>query len=256
MMLFRFAAMAALLLPALYAWHDPVHAAITRAAVRALPAEMQARWEPRLQDLAERYSLYPDRFAGAKDAGRDRLAPFCTRPDGGVIHNVTWAAMDDINSLEHSFTGIIAGLRERDMDKALQHAGVLAHFVEDSTCPAHALIPKDVQFQSLRELIPPPPGMESISLHSVIERSSPPFNLDGRAPQSLGDGVPTAITLLLDRIYARVKENRAQTIDLIRAVYANDSAKVDAERLRCARNGAELLSDAFYTVFLLAGRGL
>ena len=234
------------------AWHDPVHAAITRAALESLPQPMRARWEPQARELAEIYSLYPDAFAHVKDAERQRMLPFCTRPDGGAIHNVTWNVTQDFASLEYTLNGIIAGLRSGNRDKALQHAGVLAHFLEDSTCPAHALLPKDVQFQSLRELIPPPAGWENASLHSAIERSSPPFDLGARAPQAAGDAVPAAATALLDRVYTQVKLNRARVIDLVRAVYANDLAKVDAERVRAARIGAEVLADAFYTAFVLA----
>ncbi len=214
---------------------------------------MQSRWAAEAEQLAALYSLYPDYFGSGTESQRSELRIYCVKPDGKPIHNVTWKRGEDLESLEYALNGIIAGLRKRDAASAARYAGVLAHFLEDSTCPAHAAIPADSPLNLLRDLLPPPPGKEEIKLHTVIERSTPEFDLGSRAPRSAGSSVQEAAANLLDRCYTLVKQNRAGLIELVKAVYADDEAKVNRFRLIAARAGAELLADAYYTAFVLAG---
>ena len=246
------------LLPALlcvaapaWAWHDPVHEMITRQALGSLPAAMRQMWATYTDALAREYSLYPDHFRGAPEAERERLRPYCLKPDGKPIHNVTWEQEDDLKSLQFSLNGIIAGVRAGKMDAATQHAGVLAHFLEDSTCPAHALIPADSPLNSLRDRFAPA-EQRQLQLHPAIERSAPAFELAGRAPQRAGKTVPQAAEELLLRCYRIIRMNREELETLVKAVYANDVATVDRIREQAARKGAELLADAYYTAFTLA----
>jgi hypothetical protein len=233
------------------AWHDPVHELITRNALGSLPARMQQKWAPFADRLAREYSLYPDRIHGAKEPELSRLRLYCVKPDGKPIHNITWEPEDDVKSLAYSLHGIIEAMRGGRIDVATQHAGVLAHFLEDSTCPAHALIPADSPLHSMRDRLAPPEQRE-IQLHPAIERSAPAFDLAGRAPQRAGSSVPQAAEALLERCYVIVRHNRENLETLVKAVYAGDSATVDRMRLEAARRGAELLADAYYTAFLLA----
>ena len=235
-----------------WGWHDPVHALITRAALESLPSRMQEKWAPFAEPLARQYSLYPDRIRGAREPEVSRLRVYCVKPDGKSIHNVTWEQEEDLKSLEFSLGGMVRAIREGKMEAAAQHAGVLAHFLEDSTCPAHALIPADSPLHSMRDRLAPPEKME-IPLHPTIERSSPAFDLAGRAPQAAGSSVAGAAEALLLRCYRTVRANRAELETLVKAVYAGDNATVDRIRLEAARRGAELLADAYYTAFLLGG---
>ena len=236
------------------AWHDPVHEMITRNALGSLPAAMQQKWAPFADALAREYSLYPDRFRGAKEAELARLRLYCVKPDGKPIHNVTWQQDDDLKSLEYSLNGVIDGIRAGRMDAATQHAGVLAHFLEDSTCPAHALIPADSPLNSLRDRFAPD-GQKQLQLHPTIERSAPAFDLAGRTPQRAGKTVPMAAEALLLRCYRIIRSNRENLETLVQAVYAGDTATVDKTRLEAARRGAELLADAYFTAFVLAQPG-
>ena len=243
-----------LLLTAGGAWHNPVHEQITRRALGSLPAWMQDQWAPFADRLAREYSLYPDRMQRAQGAELSRLRLYCIKPDGKPIHNITWEPEDDLKSLAYSLNGIIQGMRTGDMEAATQHAGVLAHFLEDSTCPAHALIPADSPLRSLRDRLAPADQMD-VQLHPVIERSAPAFELAGRAPQRAGANVPQAAEALLERCYVIVRRHRESLEILVKAVYAGDSATVDGMRLEAARRGAELLADAYYTAFVLAREG-
>jgi len=233
------------------AWHDPVHEAITRCAVGSLPAAMQRKWAPVLDQLARRYSLYPDLIHGAHEPDLSAMRPYCIKPDGKPIHNITWQPEDDLRSLTFSLNGIVEAMRAGDVEKAAQHAGVLAHFLEDSTCPAHALIPADSPLESMRKRFAPPEQAE-LKLHPTIERSSPPFDLAGRSPRRAGASVEQAAEVLLQRTYAIVRGNRENLETLVKAVYAGDNATVDKMRREAARRGAELLADAYYSAFLFA----
>jgi hypothetical protein len=102
--------------------------------------------------------------------------------------------------------------------------------LEDSTCPAHALTPPDSPLNTMRDLLPPPPGKEDIKLHTVIERSAPELDPGSRAPRSAGSNVPAAAANLLDRTYVAIKSNRADLIELVRATYAGDVQTMDKFR--------------------------
>jgi len=233
------------------AWHDPVHEMITRHALGSLPAPMQQKWAPYTDALARAYSLYPDHFHGAKEPELSRLRLYCVKPDGKPIHNVTWQQDDDLKSLEFSLQGIIDSIRAGKMDVATQHAGVLAHFLEDSTCPAHALIPADSPLNSMRDRLAPP-EQRQLQLHPTIERSAPAFDLQGRAPQRAGNSVREAAEGLLLRCYRIIRKNRDDLETVVKAVYAGETTTVDRARLQAARSGAELLADAYYTAFVLS----
>jgi hypothetical protein len=244
-----------LLHTASFAWNLPVHARLTRVALASLPERMQQPWAAVADRLAREYSMYPDRMAGATEPDFSALAPYCLKPDGKPIHNITWQPEDDLRSLAYSMNGIIAAMRAGRAgraEEAAKHAGVLAHFLEDSTCPAHALIPADSPLRSLRERLATP-GKEDIPLHATIERSAPLFDLAGRAPQQAGSSLDQATRLLLERCYVVVRHNRENLEELVRAVYAGDEAALDSARLEAARRGAALVADAWYTALLMAG---
>ncbi len=235
-----------------FAWHDPVHALITRAAVLALPLEMRHFWGAETDRLIARYCLYPDEYHGAAAERKAAMRPYC-EVKGRPIHNVTWKRGEDIESLEYLLGNLVEKIRSRDVAAGAQYAGTLAHMLEDSTCPAHALTPPDSPLNIMRDLLPPPPGKEDIKLHTVIERSAPELDLGSRAPRSAGSSIPAAAANLLDRTYVAIKSNRADLIELVRATYAGEVQAMDKFRHKASVVGAELLSDAYYTAFLLAG---
>jgi hypothetical protein len=234
------------------AWHDPVHELITRAAIQSLPQALQQQWAAEIPQLTGRYCLYPDMYANADAAEKARLKLFC-EVGGRPIHNVTWKRAEDLESLEYLLRNVSDHIRSRDSATAAQYAGTLAHIIEDSTCPAHALTPPDSPLNIMRDLLPPPPAKSDIRLHTVIERSSPDFSLGSRPPRSAGGTASEAAASLLDRIYAAIRVNRAGLIELITATYAEDQPAMDRFRVNAARAGAEILSDAYYTAFSLAG---
>lgn len=240
----------ALLVTSCLAWHHPVHRKITGAAVWSLPTSLQQRLGAERQRLIERYSLYPDLF-GMRGESQAELKRFCEMPDGRAIHNVTWEIENDLDSLEYSLRGMIEGLQTRDLAAAAQHAGVLAHLLEDSTCPAHALVPFD---PSLELAYPARDVRQPINLHAVIEFSAPDLDLGGRAPRKAGATIKEAASNLLGRCYRIIRENRDSLDELAEAAYRKDEAAMNPFRHKAALAGAELLADAYYTAFVLAGQ--
>src|SRR5262249_35248126 len=93
----------------------------------------------------------------------------------------------------------------------------------------------------MKDLLPPPEGLEKIPLHTFIENSSPEFDLGSRRPQ------PQSTERLLDRCYAIIRRNRANLIELVKSVYAGDEPALNRFRLEAAKSGAELLADAYYS---------
>lgn len=247
----RIAFLAALAAGSLPAWHDPVHARITRAALRSLPPGMQRQWAAEADQLISRYSLYPDIYANASPEERASIQTYC-EVAGRPIHNVTWKHAEDTASLEYLLDHLVAAIRSGNASAGARYAGTLAHFIEDSTCPAHALLPQDSPLNLMKELLPPPPGKEKIVLHTIIEHSSPEFDLGSRPSQAAGASVPAAADALLNRVYAAIHANRGDLIQLVRAVYADDQQTMDQLRLKGARAGAEILADAYRTAFDLA----
>jgi len=234
----------------LTAWHDPAHGRITRAALLSLPPAARQQWAAESDRLISRYCLYPDIYGGAKPDEKARMKIFC-EVAGRPIHNVTWKRAEDLQSLEYLLRNIIESIRSGNSVAAAQYAGTLAHYLEDSTCPAHALTPANLNL--MLDMLPPPPGKADVKLHTVIERSTPEFDLGSRAPQMAGQTVSQAAASLLDRVYAAIRVNRAGLIELVPAVYADDQATMDRFRLKAATAGAEVLADAYYTAFVLAG---
>lgn len=238
--------------PEVFGWHTPVHNLITGAALQSLPARLRAFWEPEAANLVNKYCIYPDMYHNAAPAVRDTMRLYCETASGKVIHNVSLKREEDLALAEHVINGIAESVRNGNPNRAAQFAGVLAHLVEDSTCPAHALYGIDTQLELLKDLAPPPPDKRSLRLHTIIEESAPHFDLGSRVPEVLGT-TPTSIAeRMLDRIYATVRFNRGQLLEVAQAVYVNDETTMNRHRLEAARTGAHILADALYSSQLLA----
>jgi hypothetical protein len=272
------------------AWHTPPHQQITRAAVDSLPPALQAKLGAEKETLIMVNCMYPDRYRALGNMNPERLPdpapkwlaeisprsaenwariraemrPYCEMPDGRVIHNVTENRQEDVASLEYLLNAIIREIRRGDTVSAARYMGTLAHLLEDSTSPAHAgKLPLVVmELRKLQPIPSPPPWAGRLNehggklgpgnLHAAIELTTLPFTLAERRPRSAGKTVAEAAPKLLDRCYAIVAENRADLLEMVRATFADDRPVMDRLRSRAARQAAELLADAYYTVLTLA----
>ncbi|MFB3829123.1 MAG: zinc dependent phospholipase C family protein [Bryobacteraceae bacterium] len=233
--------LAAIALPAL-AWQKP-HEQITRAAFASLPAAMRERWRAEVENLAARYSWYPDWHQGPD---REQIRVYVEKPGGEVMHNVTWDRQADLATLELLLYAIARHDRAGSIEHAARYAGVLSHFLADSTCPAHALAPEDSQLNLVKDLLNLG-GARDGSLHEYLERTAPAVTLEGRAPVKLGETISEAARTLLIRTYVVIRANRAALLDLVRAAESRDEEAVNRERGRAALAAARLIADALYT---------
>ncbi len=166
---------------------------------------------------------------------------------GKQIHNVTWDKSSDVESVQYLFEGMIASLRAGDSSATARYAGTLAHLLEDSLSPAHAM-----DLRLLQELVPPPESARKLYVHAPMEISCPDFTLGDRAPRRLGKTVPEAAKATVESTYARIRKIRGTVIELIQAVYREDTAGMDRLRLVAAQSAAELYADALYSVLSIA----
>jgi len=230
-----------------HAWHDP-HVSITRAAIASLPPALRAALGGEAESISQVYSFYPDRYGNASAMERAAMRRYCETAAGRSIHNITWDRAEDRAALEHLFEGTIAGLRAGKISEAAQYVGVMAHLLEDSISPAHAM-----DMRLLQDLIPGPPRPLLTNLHAAIEMTAPEFDLAGHTPVMVGAATGEAAEEILVRCYAIVKDNRAHLLEMANAVYSDDRPVADRLRLRAAHAGGYLLADALYTVMRLAG---
>lgn len=261
-----------------FAWHTPPHQQITRAAVDTLPVAMQEKLGLEKEMLIWVNCMYPDRYRGLAQEGpekdpnpgprnRAELKRYCEMPDGRAIHNVTQKRHEDLASFEFLLESIIKTMRADDIAGAARYMGTLAHLIEDSTSPAHAA-PLPLAVAELRALQPipnPPPWLgrrnehggtlTAGNLHAAMELTLVPFNLSGRPPQRAALTVSDSAPKLLDRCYAIVEENKRSLLEMVRATYADDRATMERLRSRAAIQAAELLADAYYTAWSIAGEG-
>jgi hypothetical protein len=221
------------------AWHAPVHKAITISAWQSLPADFRAAWGDAAAKIPD-HSMAPDLYVIATGALQEEMRPFC-EVEGRAIHNVTWNRREDMESLDYLRRSIAAALAAHEPARAARFAGTLAHFIQDSLSPAHALTPWDSELDTLREVIEPTAGSDKIRLHTFIEASAPPVNLAGRTPRRIGNRE------LLEAIYAGVRANRDVLLDVGRAAFAGDQAGLNAARHASAVTAAQLLADALYS---------
>ncbi|MDO8544401.1 MAG: hypothetical protein Q7S40_28510 [Opitutaceae bacterium] len=260
-----------LLLPALaiegVAWHTEPHQRITFAAIDSLPPTMQERLGSEMESLVKVYCMYPDRYRELSRPGPDLkhnpgpddrsvMRIYCETPRGKLIHNVTWNRQEDLEAITYLLNSIIAEVRRDNPAGAACYMGTLAHLFEDSTSPAHA-----TDLSLIQELLPPPKAPAYVSrvdaaghkigLHAAIELTTAAFRLDG-TPKPAGGNVSDAATELLKRCYAIIRDNRAHLLEMVRATYADDRPVMERLRSRAAKQGAQLLADAYYTALLLA----
>jgi len=235
------------------AWGTKPHRAMTQTALDTLPQRWQARLGSEATALAETYCLLPDRYGELEQFGFLRKGPgpqtleemraYCVRPDGVALHSFSWDSEDDLGTLVYLMERILRSLSEKRNVDAARYMGTLAHLIEDSLSPPHAV--SEDQLQALST------GGNVMAIHGGIERSLPEFSLRGRAPQVVGHGIVSAAQEILARVYAAAERNRTSLPQMAHAVVRDDQATLDAHRLRAGRAAAELLADALCTVFTM-----
>ncbi len=227
-----------------FAWDTTPHRIITKAALDTLPVTFAAED----QNLIDTYCMYPDRYVEMVNAGFARkgpgprtpeeIAPYCVRPDGFAIHSAAFVRDTDFGSLLYVSERLVTSLSEHHNTDAAKYAGVLAHFIEDSLSPPHAVLSGEID----------------PAVHSILERATPPITLGARKPKRCGAGLFDSIGNVLDRLYAAADQNRTDLPDMIRAAAAKDETTLNRYRARAAKSAAELLADTLYTLIEIGSK--
>jgi hypothetical protein len=239
------------------AWDTTPHQLITRAALDTLPKRFLDQFGTEIAPLIQIYCMLPDRFLEMRQFGFVRNSPgprtaaeieiYCLRPDGQAIHGVTGVREVDTGSLVYLFERIVSKLSENRSDEAARYAGVLAHFIEDSLSPPHAVSP-DI----LRDIASGLGETGNLNLHSAIERSIPEFTLGNRHPIAAGDHILAAAGAILERCYSGAAQNRKTLPAMVKAACAHDEKTLNVGRLHAGVEAAQILADALHTVCHIA----
>jgi hypothetical protein len=236
------------------AWDTEPHQMITRAALDALPKSFLSRLGPEVEPLAALYCIYPDRYEEMERYGFVRKSPgprsaaeirvYCVHPDGHPVHGATGDREMDRDSLVYVLEGIIANLSQQRPSEAARYAGVLAHFIEDSLSPPHAVSPEELMDLTQRVA----PGMRG-NIHSAIEKSVPGFTLQKSAVHPISGTVQNIATTILDQCYAGAETNQEDLPAIVRAATGHDEPALNGYRLRAGKTAAQILANALYSIF-------
>jgi hypothetical protein len=104
----------------------------------------------------------------------------------------------------------------------------------------------------MKDLLAVPDVYRDRPLHGLIEDGKLPVDLAGYHPRLLGTTAPEAITHLVERLHAEIRNARSQLIPILQGVFAGDQAAIDAARLRAATFDAQVAADAVFTLLCIA----
>jgi hypothetical protein len=207
-----------------------------------------------VKPLVDLYCILPDRYEEMDQYGFIRNSPgprsaseiriYCVRPDGQPIHALTGDSDQDTASLVYLLERIMTNLSEQRPAEAARYTGVLAHFIEDSLSPPHAVSPD--------ELLRLAPAAHT-NFHSTIERSLPEFDLQPWTPRPIGNSVLAIATAIRDRCDAGAAMNRTNLSAIVKAAIAHDERVLNDYRAAAGTRAAQVLADVLYTLF--AGDG-
>jgi hypothetical protein len=229
------------------------HQIITKAALDALPEPFLSRLGPEVEPLVSLYCIFPDRYEEMELYGFVRNSPgpqnaseirvYCVHPDGHPVHGATGDREMDRDSLVYLLEGITANLARPRPAEAARYAGVLAHFIEDSLSPPHAVSPEELR--ELTERVAP--GTHG-NIHSAIEKSIPEFTLQKWTPRRSSGTVQSIAATILDECYAGADTNQENLPAIVRAATDHDEPALNEYRLRAGKTAAQILANALYSI--------
>jgi hypothetical protein len=231
------------------AWGE-AHGAITRAAIRVLPAWQRDLLGKEAARLADYYCTLPD-MAG-RDKENARFAMMDSRP-GEVyllILHLPAQQSENLETLRYFVGKAVAAVKAGKTGDAARYMGTVCHMLEDYGCPAH-VVPGDNMFTLLQQFLPPPERMKGTLLHGPIESGKLNVVVQGYRPRLLGTTADEAAWRLLHRAGEAILNARSTTIPIIQALYANDAKAVSAQQMKAATMDAKVVADAFYTILCI-----
>lgn len=243
------------------------HSLMTKAAYQALPDWEHALWDAELESLAGEYCMYGDSYFGS---GRQVAAPYMEMPNGEnpmapwTLRTFTKKEFGDFFRcgyydqvryvLEYYVASIAGTLKEGKTRDAAKFAGVLAHFIEDSSCPPHALGTElSTDLYLIKRLMPAPCQRKRVkNFHTILESEYESFSLSGYVPRLMGTTPAEASFLLLERFADMVETSIEQILSMVTAFYDDEPAELRRRLTTTAIQASEMLADALHTAACIA----
>lgn len=231
------------------------HILMGRYAFGALPAWQQHFWKGQGDQIA-RNCLVPDAYFTQKE----KYARYCVMGNGRVIpHGPTDDCWTELPFVQRPCTGphrytiryyldrLVQSIAdERHTDSAL-FAGVLGHFLQDSSQPAH-LVHNDWLYQ----LVAPPEGRH-LHLHREMDGADPDETaLQSISPRLMGTTVAEATFHLQTQYERMIQASLAQVVPLIQAAYAGDEAAATRAITAPYATATWLTASAWHTAHCIA----
>ena len=232
----------------LLAWGE-MHSRITEAALDALPDWQRQLIAAQRSTLIDFDCMIPDLARAATN--RKTLGRFVLLPNGDTFTHEPHSRQHNVTQMQYYFEQAVQHVRTNELDEASRYAGCLLHFLEDCGSPAHS-IPGDNQHGLMKDLLPVPEAYRDLPLHGLIESGSLKIDLAGYHPQLLGTTPGEAVSNLVERFNAMIRNARSQVIPILRGVFTNSQEEIDKGRLRAATMDAQVAADALYTIFSIA----
>ena len=243
------------------AWGEP-HAYISQTTIDLLPAWQQPLLGDQVKPFVDRYCIYPD-LAFKPDA-----KPYIMPSPPGVKALLHLPAGMEQNKLvfDYYLPRTIALFREGNTTEAMKYFGCVAHYLEDSSCPAHisygeTAVPEGAQMLSqigyIAHMMPLSERTSMEWFHSRIDHC--PFTQEqlksavGKyKPRLLGATAEELIFNVVEQHYQMNQRAQRHLIPMLEALDANDMKKFKSHGIAAAAEAARLLTDVFYTVLCIA----
>ena len=237
-----------------FGWGD-AHSVITRAALSTLPSSDAALLGNEREPLSAGYCLIPD-WVYKKDGNERFVWDFMgTESYSGRFENfhLPWNAASNYEMLEYYIRHAVASFKANDAASAARHLGVLAHMLEDWTCPAHSSV-GDNMYRLLASTCPPQRDKSTCFSTRTLKAAALDWSAYTHTPVALGattegGGVPPSVTAQGCTVFAADACSHRP-----KKFMQKQAASAGAQRPSLIL-GADLVADAFRSVLRACPRG-
>ncbi len=226
-----------------------------RYAFETLPAWQQEFWKGLGEQIA-RNCLVPDEYFTQKE----KYGKYCVMDNGQVIpHGPTddnWTGLPFVQrpsrgphqyTIRYYLDRLVQSIGDEQRTDSAIFAGVLGHFLQDSSQPAH-LIHNDWLYQ----LVAPPDGCH-LHLHREMDSADPEeVALKEICPCLLGTTVFEAAFHLRAQYERMIEASLAQVVPLVQAAYAGDKAAATRAITQPYATATWLTASAWHTAHCIA----
>ncbi|MCX7825019.1 MAG: NPCBM/NEW2 domain-containing protein [Verrucomicrobiae bacterium] len=244
-----------------FAWGTNHHH-ISQAAADLLPPWQREIIKDEIPPFVARYCLYPD-VAGHADA-KPYIMP--VPPDAKALLHLPGGLERNKLVFDYYLPRVVTLFRQGEVKEAMRFFGSVAHYLEDSSCPAHfahgdIAVPEGgptlSQPSFIAGLMLLPPDIETEPFHARIDAC--PVSLAqlkaavrGYRPRLLGASVDELIFHVLEQHHQMNARTQRLLIPMMQALGERNQSKFVKHGIIAAAEGARLLADVLYSVLSIA----